>query len=84
MPKAAPAQAQIRAKPSAKKPAVRKPAARRLNPAEKARIQEIFDRFAAAEAAPRTELNYHDPFTLVVAVALSAQATATTRVKGSW
>ena len=58
-----------------KKPAVRKPAAKRLNPAEKARIQEIFDRFAARDDHPKTELNYKNPFTLVVAVALSAQAT---------
>ena len=35
----------------------------------------IFDRFAAAEPDPRTELNYPNPFCLVVAVALSAQAT---------
>jgi endonuclease-3 len=42
---------------------------------EAARIQDIFDRFAAATAHPQTELNYDSPFTLVVAVALSAQAT---------
>jgi endonuclease-3 len=58
-----------------RKPAARPPARKRLNPAEKARIEEIFERFAAAEAEPRTELQYEDPFTLVVAVALSAQAT---------
>jgi len=64
------------AKPLAKtKPAARAPARKRLNPAEKARIEAIFERFAAAEDEPRTELEYHDPFTLVVAVALSAQAT---------
>ena len=61
--------------PPKKKSAARKPAAKRLNPAEKARIQEIFDRFAAREDHPKTELNYNNPFTLVVAVALSAQAT---------
>ena len=43
--------------------------------AESARVQEIFDRFAAATDHPKTELNYANPFTLVVAVALSAQAT---------
>jgi endonuclease-3 len=58
-------------------PKTRPPAARRLNPAEKARIQAIFDRFAAATDHPKTELNYDSPFTLVVAVALSAQATDT-------
>ena len=61
-------------RPPATKP-VRKPASNRLSPAEKARIQEIFDRFAAREDHPKTELNYSNPFTLVVAVALSAQAT---------
>ncbi len=43
--------------------------------AERRRIKTIFDRFAAAQADPRTELRYASPFTLVVAVALSAQAT---------
>ncbi|HSZ51835.1 MAG TPA: endonuclease III [Caulobacteraceae bacterium] len=42
---------------------------------ERARIGEIFDRFAAACAEPRTELDYASPYTLLVAVALSAQAT---------
>ena len=53
----------------------RKPARRRLSPAEKARIEEIFHRFLSEEDDPRTELNYDSPYTLVVAVALSAQAT---------
>ena len=55
-----------------------KTAAKTVRPsakAEAARIQEIFDRFAAGEVHPKTELNYSSPFTLVVAVALSAQAT---------
>ena len=54
-----------------------KPAAkgRPSSQAEAARVQAIFDRFAAAVDHPKTELNYTDPFTLVVAVALSAQAT---------
>ena len=43
--------------------------------AQAARIQEIFDRFAAKDDHPRTELNYKSPYELVVAVALSAQAT---------
>jgi endonuclease-3 len=42
---------------------------------EKKRIAEIFDRFAAATADPRTELVYSSPFTLLVSVVLSAQAT---------
>jgi len=52
-----------------------KPAKRRLSPAEKARIQSLFERFAAAAPDPRTELKFSSPYTLVVAVALSAQAT---------
>jgi endonuclease-3 len=47
----------------------------RLSPAEQARIAEIFARFEAQESDPRTELDYSSPYTLVVAVALSAQAT---------
>jgi endonuclease-3 len=35
----------------------------------------IFARLRAANPAPRTELNYHTPFELLVAVILSAQAT---------
>ncbi|MEZ5894601.1 MAG: endonuclease III [Parvularculaceae bacterium] len=37
--------------------------------------RKIFERLAAADPAPQTELHYKNPFTLVVAVALSAQAT---------
>ena len=52
-----------------------KPRKRRLSPAETARIAEIFRRFEAASPDPRTELTYKTPFTLLVAVVLSAQAT---------
>lgn len=38
-------------------------------------IEEIFSRFKALNPEPRTELVYTNAFTLVVAVALSAQAT---------
>jgi endonuclease-3 len=41
----------------------------------KAEIEEAFRRFAAANPHPRTELHYVNPFTLLVAVVLSAQAT---------
>ena len=51
------------------------PKPRKLKPAEQARIAEIFERFEAAESDPRTELSYASPYELVVAVALSAQAT---------
>ena len=37
--------------------------------------EEIFARLAEELPEPKTELEYHSPFTLVVAVALSAQAT---------
>jgi endonuclease-3 len=54
----------------------RTPATRRkLKPAEQARIAELFERFESEETDPRTELDYDSPYTLVVAVALSAQAT---------
>jgi endonuclease-3 len=55
----------------AKAPAKR----RKLKPAEVARIAELFDRFEAEESDPRTELEFASPYELVVAVALSAQAT---------
>ena len=48
---------------------------RRTSPAERARIAAIFERFEAAVPDPRTELEYETPFTLLVAVVLSAQAT---------
>ena len=48
---------------------------KRVSPAEKARIKELFHRFESLSDDPRTELHYDSPYTLVVAVALSAQAT---------
>ena len=47
----------------------------RLSSAEQARIAEIFRRFEEQESDPRTELDYDSPYTLLVSVALSAQAT---------
>ncbi len=41
----------------------------------KADIEEAFRRFAAANPAPKGELQHINPFTLLVAVVLSAQAT---------
>ena len=38
-------------------------------------IAEMFQRFAAADPHPKSELEYVNPFTLLVAVVLSAQAT---------
>jgi len=43
--------------------------------ADAARIREIFARLAARNPHPRGELDYVNPFTLLVAVVLSAQAT---------
>ena len=40
-----------------------------------AKRSEIFERLAAANPAPTTELNYRTPFELLIAVILSAQAT---------
>lgn len=55
--------------------AVRSPAKRRPSAAEAARIDEIFARLAEANPHPKGELVYTNPFTLLVAVVLSAQAT---------
>lgn len=48
---------------------------KRLPSKEAARIREIFTRLQAANPHPTTELEYHSPFELLVAVMLSAQAT---------
>jgi endonuclease-3 len=50
----------------------RKPQVRRL---AKPAIEEMFRRFAERDPEPRGELDYVNPFTLLVAVVLSAQAT---------
>jgi endonuclease-3 len=58
--------------------APRKPSTRRAGgarPVSRAVAAEMFDRLAAREPHPKTELAYTNPFTLLVAVALSAQAT---------
>ncbi len=47
----------------------------RLSPKERQRIETLFERFETGAVHPKTELDYRSPFTLVVAVALSAQAT---------
>jgi endonuclease-3 len=52
---------------------VRKPA--RLKPWTNAQIEEAFRRFAKANPEPQGELKHINPFTLLVAVVLSAQAT---------
>ncbi len=44
-------------------------------PFKPAEVAEFFSRFAAQDPDPRTELAYINPYTLLVAVVLSAQAT---------
>jgi len=62
--------------PAPKRPvatAGRKPSVRSVY--SKAEIEEIFRRFSIQRPEPKGELEHVNPFTLVVAVALSAQAT---------
>ena len=63
-----------KSKPAQAKP-TRKKAARRISPAERERVEVLFERFESLELRPKTELNYSNPYELVTAVALSAQAT---------
>jgi endonuclease III len=51
-----------------------RPASRRVRLTE-ADVAEIFRRFQAADPDPKSELEYVNPYTLLVAVVLSAQAT---------
>jgi endonuclease-3 len=44
-------------------------------PPDEDRVEDVFRRLARVMPDPKTELNYTNPFTFVVAVALSAQAT---------
>ena len=54
----------------------RKPGApSKPRPWTKAQVEEAFRRLRAANPEPRGELNYINPFTLLIAVVLSAQAT---------
>ncbi|WP_180573846.1 endonuclease III [Agrobacterium vitis] len=59
--------------PSQPKPAGRKVAVRSAY--SKAELEEIFRRFSVQRPEPKGELEHVNPFTLAVAVALSAQAT---------
>ena len=62
---------------SASRPAVRPgpKSASRPRPWTNAEIEEAFRRFRAAVSEPRGELQYINPYTLLIAVVLSAQAT---------
>jgi endonuclease-3 len=68
----------INPKPATKVPAPRASKSRGSpwpNPVPLETVLEIFQRFAAANPHPRGELHYKNPFTLLIAVVLSAQAT---------
>ena len=57
-------------------PALASPSRPAKVPAMKpADIETMFKRLAAANPEPQSELSYHNPYTLLVAVVLSAQAT---------
>ena len=74
--KAAPAKTADKAAPRAKPAA--KPAAKRAKqpkPLPPEQVFEVFSRFHAIDPEPKGELDYVNPFTLLVAVVLSAQAT---------
>ncbi|MGE0565420.1 MAG: endonuclease III [Pseudolabrys sp.] len=70
---------QARAAMPARPAKVRKPAGTKAPPAVKPwtpkEIEEAFRRFKAEKAEPKGELTHVNPFTLLVAVVLSAQAT---------
>ena len=59
----------------AKPRVAKKVASPRVTPKERQRIETLFERFEASSRHPKTELGYNSPFTLLVAVVLSAQAT---------
>ncbi len=61
--------------PAAKKKPTRKPAPKTPKSVSRETAAEIFKRLAKSRPDPKTELDYKDPYTLIVAVALSAQAT---------
>jgi endonuclease III len=61
-------------RPGPDPPKAKRPGRRKAHAAP-GRVGEIFARFAAANPDPRGELEYINPFTLLVAVVLSAQAT---------
>ncbi|WBQ10849.1 endonuclease III [Hyphomonadaceae bacterium ML37] len=56
-------------------PGKKRPAKRRAPGLAREQAEEVYARLAEIRPEPRTELDYVNPYTLVVAVALSAQAT---------
>jgi endonuclease-3 len=66
-----------RLKPGPKRPAVMTGAMVHVLgwPPDENRVEAVFERLSRVMPEPKTELNFSSPYTLVVAVALSAQAT---------
>lgn len=75
MPKKKAKAATARPKLSAKKSAPAKKSLKTIKPWTPAEIHEVFSRFRKANPEPKGELEHLNPFTLLVAVVLSAQAT---------
>lgn len=75
MPKKKAKAATAKPKPSAKKSAPAKKSLKTIKPLTPAEIHEAFGRFRKANPEPKGELEHLNPFTLLVAVVLSAQAT---------
>jgi endonuclease III len=73
--KAVPAKKAVTKGPSAVAKADALAAAGKIKPWSKAQIEEAFRRWQAANPHPKGELEHINPFTLLVAVALSAQST---------
>jgi endonuclease-3 len=69
------AKAKVRPAKLPLKPKAKTPKPKKLKPWTPDEVREAFRRFQKANPDPRGELEHLNPFTLVVAVALSAQAT---------
>jgi endonuclease-3 len=61
--------------PSKSKAPIRKTSTKKIKPWTPAEVYEAFDRFRKANPEPKGELEHLNPYTLLVAVVLSAQAT---------
>jgi endonuclease III len=71
----APKRAKKSGKPAAARPVRSRAAARKPKPWTPAEVYEAFSRFRKANPDPKGELEHLNPYTLLVAVVLSAQAT---------
>jgi len=67
--------AKLAKKPAEQAPNKAKPPTRKKGAVDLDRVRKIFVRFAEKNPHPKGELDYVNPFTLLVAVVLSAQAT---------